>query len=86
MKIRQGLVLREVAGSYVVIDLGGALDFKGMLTLNETGAFIWRAFENGKTAEETANLLADEYEISPEDALSDVNRFLSKMKSAGVFE
>ncbi len=86
MKLKQGLILREVAGSYVVIDLGGGLDFKGMLTLNETGAFIWRALESGNNPEQISKLMAQEYEISEADALSDVNRFCEKMKNAGVFE
>ena len=61
MKIKQGLVLREVAGSYVIVDLGGELNFKGMLTLNETGAFIWRLLMQGKTQTEIAALLTEEY-------------------------
>lgn len=86
MKIKQGLVLREVAGSYVIVDLGGELNFKGMLTLNETGAFIWRLLMQGKTQTEIAALLTEEYEITQDAALTDVNTFIEKMNGAGVFE
>ena len=41
MKIRTGLMMRNVAGSYVVVAAGKeAIDFNGMITLNETGAFF----------------------------------------------
>lgn len=42
MKIKEGFILRNVAGSYVVVPIGEAtLDFNGMMSLNETGAFLF---------------------------------------------
>ena len=42
MKIREGFLLRNVAGNNVVVPIGQAtLDFNGMMSLNETGAFIF---------------------------------------------
>lgn len=45
MKIKDGFLLREVAGSHIVVPLGGAADFGGMMTLNPVGAFLWAALE-----------------------------------------
>ncbi len=86
MKIKQGFVLREAAGSYVVMDLGNELSFNGMITLNETGAFIWRAVDEGKDIEEIAQLIAERYETDVETAKRDVTIFVSKMKDAGILE
>ena len=48
MKIKSGFMLYEVAGSYVVVPAGDEpLDFNGMVTLNETGAFLWKQLEQG---------------------------------------
>ena len=42
MKIREGFILKEIAGSYVVVPVGDDLvDFSLMITINETGAFLW---------------------------------------------
>ena len=48
MKLKENFVLRQVAGSYAVLAVGAAsVDFNGMLTLNKSGALLWRALEQG---------------------------------------
>ena len=43
MKIKNGFILRNVSDAYVVVAVGeAAKDFNGMITLNETGAFLWK--------------------------------------------
>ena len=43
MKINENFVLRQVVDTYVVLPIGQAtVDFNGMVTLNESGAFLWR--------------------------------------------
>lgn len=86
MKIKEGFVLREAAGSYVVMNIGGNINFNGMITLNETGALIWRAIEDGDDAETIAKKIAGLYEIDHETALRDVNGFIEKMNGAGILE
>ena len=42
MTLKKGFMLRSIAGTHVVIPLGErVVDFNGILTLNETGAFLW---------------------------------------------
>ncbi len=86
MKIKSGFTLREVAGNYIVMNLGGELNFNGMITLNETGAFIWRAIEQNKNAEETAKMISEEYEIDFQTALRDTESIINKMLEAGIIE
>lgn len=86
MKIRDGFVLREVAGCYVIMYLGGELEFNGMITLNETGAFIWKAIEQGLMRENIAQLLCEEYEVSQEQAVADTESFIEKMRGVNVIE
>ena len=50
MKLKEGFLLREVAGSNIVVPVGKAeLDFGGMLTLNPVGAFIWNQLSEDTT-------------------------------------
>ena len=65
MKIKENFVLRQVADTWVVLPLGQAtVDFKGMLTLNESGILLWRLLEKGTTREALAAALTEEYEVS----------------------
>ena len=45
MKIKDGYMVREVAGSQIVVPVGErTVDFNGIITLNETAAFLcWRS-------------------------------------------
>lgn len=86
MKIKDGYILREVADSYIVMNLGGELAFNGMITLNETGAFIWRLINEGFGKNEIAEKLTEEYEIDIQTASSDVEAFIQKMAEADILE
>lgn len=87
MKIKKGFMLREVAGSHVVVPVGKeAANFNGMITLNEMGAFLWTRLEKGTTKE---SLLADvlsEYEVTEERALAGIDRFLSRLEEEQFLE
>lgn len=87
MKIKKDFVLRKLAGGYVATAVGSAsAEFKGIIKLNETGAFIWRELENDTDAESIAQKLCDEYSIDKQTALNDVNSIVSQLKSAGVID
>lgn len=87
MKIKENFVLRKVAGTYAVLALAEAtVDFNGLLTLNESGVMLWKLIENGSTKEELAKALTEEYEVSFDEALADVNEFLEKLNKAGCLE
>ena len=81
MKIKKNFILRQVAGLYLILPIAEAtIDFTGMITLNETGAMLWNLLKEGSTRESLAAALTDEYEVSYEQALSDVDEFIEKIK------
>lgn len=87
MKINENFVLREVAGSWVVIPTGEkSLDFNGMMNLNETGVLLWRELEKGAEKEELVAAITSEYEVSAEEAAEDIESFLAALKKAGCLE
>mgnify|MGYP000709520331 CR=1 FL=1 len=59
MKIREGFILREVAGVFAAVPVEGeSRQFHGMIQLNETGAFLWKKFGKrmyARAAGESAN-------------------------------
>ena len=87
MKILKRLVKRNIAGDVILVPVGDAsLDIKGLITLNETGEFIWDSLERAKDAEDLVNMLAAEYDVDAAAALKDTNEFLAKLKELGIVE
>lgn len=85
MKIKEGFILREVAGSYLVVAVGAAVkQFNGMINLNETGAFLWRLLEKGSDEESMVKALLAEYEVEEEVARTDVKAYVNKLTEAGL--
>lgn len=87
MKIKEGFVLREVADNYVVVPTGKAsINFNGMITLNETGAFLWKQLINVTTIETLVESLVREYEVNKITAHQDVLRFINLLNGADLLE
>ena len=83
MKIKDGFVLREVAGSFIVVAVGEAVkNFNGIINLNETGAFLWKILESGATKEELIAKLLEEYDVDEKTATEDVSKFINKLSEA----
>lgn len=88
MKIKSGFILRDVGGKTFVVAVGErSKEFKAMVTLNETGKFIWKCLEKGATAEEIVNEILTTYECDDKSVVeSDVNAFVAKLEGDGILE
>ena len=87
MKLKEDFALRQLADTWVILPLSkDSLDFNGMLTLNESGALLWKALEQGADREKLADALLAEYIVSREEAHADVDEFLRKLADAGCLE
>ena len=88
MKIKDGFVLEEVGDSYLAVAVGDlAEEFRALVRLNETGAFLWRQLLTDKTKEELLAALMSEYEgVSEELAKRDILAFLNTLKSNNILE
>lgn len=83
MRIKDGYVLRPVAGNNVVIAIGQeAINFNGIVTINGAGAFLWEKLLKETTEEEMLKALLGEYDIDEETAKKDINEFLDKLREA----
>ncbi len=87
MKIKDGFILRNVAGNNVVVPIGQAtIDFNGMISLNDTGAFIFEQMLNEITRDELVQAVVNEYDIDEKLAQKDVDAFIEKIKGEDLFE
>lgn len=88
MKIREGFILRDVAGKAFVVATGElSKEFQGMITLNETGKFIWNQLENGAQRDELIQALCDTYEVDDKSIVEkDVDAFIEKLEKDNIIE
>lgn len=83
MQLKEGYVLREVAGNYIVVAVGDAVkNFNGIINLNESAAFLWKLLSEDVTEEQLVEKLLEEYEVEREMAEKDVKAFLDKLTNA----
>jgi len=87
MKIKKNFILREVAGTFLVVAVGEAVkNFNAVINLNETGALLWKALEKGATEDELTNLITSEYDIDMQTARKDVGSFIQRLKEANLLD
>ena len=86
MKIREGYLLRTVAGKNIVVSVGAQLDFNGMLTLNDTGVYLWNLLQKDTTKDDILNKMLEEYDVSEEIASADIDAFIQKLRQANILE
>ena len=79
MKIKEGFILREVAGDTIVMPTGD-MDINAMITLNETGAFLWKLLEQETTVEELAAAIIKEYNTDEQTAKTAAEGFVAKLR------
>lgn len=85
MKIKQGFKLLSVAGEHMVVPLGmQTVDFQAMITLNDTGAFLWKELQDECTAEELVVKLQECYEVDLDKAKCDVEKFVATLNQEGL--
>lgn len=87
MKIKNGFVVRSIAGESVVVALGEASkNFNGIIKLNDTGRFIWDKLTEGAEMAELVAAILSEYEIDEETAKADVKAFVDTLMGVGIIE
>ena len=87
MKIKKNFVLQQVAGQYVIVPVAEeSISFNGMLTVNESGALLWKRLTEGCDRGALIAALTDEYEVSGEQAAKDTDLFLERIRKAGCLE
>ncbi|MBE6933606.1 MAG: PqqD family protein [Ruminococcaceae bacterium] len=80
MKLKDGFILRTVAGETVVLPAGGVTDFDMMITLNDTARFLWERLTVGAETEELVNALLGEYDVTRDVAQKSVEAFVNRLK------
>ena len=83
MKLKEGFILREVAGQTVVLPTGDELNLNMMITLNETGKFLWERLESDTDEAALVAALLAEYDVDEAVAKGAVSGFVAKLYDNG---
>ena len=83
MKIKPEFKLRKVGGMNIIVSTAG-MNFHGIITVNDTGEFIWRMLEKEAETEEIIPALAKECNVEESEIKSDVEEFIASLKGAGI--
>lgn len=86
MKLKDGFVLRQVAGQSVVLPGGDALDLNMMITLNDTGAFLWEHLQQETDEDALVAALLSEYDVDADTARRAVVAFVEKLNANGFLQ
>ncbi len=87
MKIKKEFITRTIAGETVVVPTGAAAArLNGMITLNDTGAFIWKFLQEEHTKEELLAAMLEEFEVDEACAREDIEGFIGVLMEQGMLE
>ncbi len=65
---------------------GSELDLNMMITLNDTGKFLWERLEEGAEVQDLVKGLCGEFDVEEERAKDGVSAFVENLKSYGFLE
>lgn len=85
MKATKTMIMREIAGEYILIPVGeAATELFGLVSLNESGALLWERLQQECTEKDLIEAVLAEYEVDEETAKTGVRRFLEKMRKENL--
>ena len=79
--------MRKVGEVNIVVPLGQkVLDLNGVITLNETGAFIWELLGEERSLGELVEAVSQEFDVEPDQARKDIEDFLENLRKFDMLE
>lgn len=82
MKINDKYELKMVLDNYVLID--NSKNSNHIIKINEVSKRIFECIKEGKNKDEIIDILLNEYDVSKEQLLKDIDDFISDSISKGI--
>ncbi|WP_025725634.1 PqqD family protein [Acholeplasma granularum] len=87
MKIKKGFILKEVSNQIIVVPVGeAAIKFHGMITLNETGKFLFENLKDDISLEDLTLRLIENYDVDPKRAYKDCEMFIELLDKHHILD
>lgn len=80
MKLKDGYILRKIAKTDIIVPIGNNIaDFNGIISLNETAAFICNLLKEEISKGDLVSKLMEEFEVDEDLARNDIDDFIIKL-------
>lgn len=89
MKLKDGLILREVAGQYVIVPTGKRVqEIRNIVYISSSAAFLWEYMrENEFEKEDLVAQIMEHYTgVTEEKASSDIDKFLDTLSKNSILD
>ena len=86
-RINPDFILREIAGEYTIIPIGGNNVFSNaVMAPNETAVFLWEAFQQPSTIQDVVVEGMLEYEVTEDIIRKSIEHFVKEMLEYKILE
>lgn len=76
--VKQGYVVREIAGEYIAVPVDSSCG-TNIVILNPVSKFLWDELRTEKSFDELLDAMLKNYDVSKEEAESDLKDFLMQL-------
>ena len=81
----ENFIKRKIGSGFAIVAVGEATKhFNGIISVNETGSFIWDQLEKPTTKEELTERITEQYGVDAATAATDAEKFLEVLRSVGA--
>jgi len=78
------IVFRKIADEVILVPIkNNVRDLESIYTLNEVGARIWELVDGKRDVQQIRDVVANEFEVSAEEAGKDLKEFMEKLFEVG---
>ncbi len=83
--IKQGYVVREIAGEYIAVPVDSSCG-TNIVILNPVSKFLWEELRREKSFDELLDEMLKNYDVSKEEAETDLKEFLMQLIENGLLK
>lgn len=89
MKLKDGLILREVAGQYVIVPTGKRVrEVTSIVYISSSAAYLWEYMKDHEfEKEDLVSRILEHYDgVTEEKAAADIDRFLETLSKGNILD
>ncbi len=83
--VKQGFVVREIAGEFIAVPVDSSCG-TSIVVLNPVSKFLWEELRSEKTFDELLDAMLKNYDVSREEAETDLKEFLAQLTENGLIK
>ncbi|MBQ9851050.1 MAG: PqqD family protein [Clostridia bacterium] len=83
--IKQGFVVREIAGEFIAVPVDSSCG-TSIIVLNPVSKFLWEELRSEKSFDELLDAMLKNYDVSREEAETDLKEFLAQLTENGLIK